>query len=269
VILDLEDSVASNEKDAARLLVRGALRAVSFNGAEKMVRINQLPLGLEDVRILAPHGVNTFLIPKAEHADDVRDVDALLEELRQDGAVQDEVFLIPLIESARGVLEAVSIASAAPSVVALGIGLEDYTADIGAQRTADGRESAWALGQIVNAARAAGVQPLGSVFSSVDDTEGLRAYAQSASRMGFAGVGCIHPRQVRIVHEAFVPSEAEVRQATEIVSRYEAALAGGSSVLSVQGTMVDAPVVARARKVLDRAASGSGTGSSPVVARAR
>jgi citrate lyase subunit beta/citryl-CoA lyase len=261
VILDLEDSVAPHDKDAARLLVRAALRTVSFHSAEKMVRINRLPLGLEDVRLLAPHGVHTLVIPKVEDADDVRVVHALLEELRERGELAGEIFLIPLLESARGVLAAPSIASAAPSVVALAIGLEDYTADIGAQRTPDGRESAWALGQILNAARAAEIQPLASIFGDVDDEDGLRAYAARASRMGFEGIGCIHPRQVRIVHEAFIPTEAEVRRASEMVARYDAALAGGVGVLSVQGAMVDAPVATRARRVLQRASVASMTGA--------
>ena len=265
VILDLEDSVPPEEKDAARMLVRAALRAVSFYGAEKMVRINRLPDGLEDVRTLAPHGVHTFLIPKVEHADDVRAVHDLIVDLRRDGIVPDELFLIPIVESARGVAAAGAIASAAPSVVALAIGLEDYTADIGAQRTTEGRESLWAISQVVNAARAAGVQPLGSVFSNVDDAGGLQAYTQSCRQLGFEGVGCIHPRQVRAVHDAFTPVPAEIERASRIAAGYEAARALGQGVVAVDGTMVDAPVAARAYKTLRLAAAadaGTDAGSA-------
>lgn len=259
VILDLEDSVAPAEKDAARLLVRAALRAVPFYGAEKMVRINRLPLGLEDVRCLVPHGVHTILLPKAERAEEVRAVHDQIERLRRADAPGERapVHLLPIVESARGVLAAAEIAAAAPSVVALAIGLEDYTADIGARRSADGEESAWALGQVVNAARAAGVQPLASVFAAVDDEPGLRAWAARAAGLGFEGVGCLHPRQVRPVHEAFAPDAAEVRRAQAIVDRFAAAAAEGEGVIAVDGEMVDAPVVARARRVLAGAAAGS------------
>ncbi|MEW5720273.1 MAG: aldolase/citrate lyase family protein, partial [Chloroflexota bacterium] len=215
IILDLEDSVAPDEKDAAQILARNALRAVNFYGAEKMVRVNQLPRGLDDARALIPHGVHTFLIPKVESADEVRAVDAALEI----GSVQPPIsklqspFLIPIIESARGVLRAFEIASASPRVVALAIGLEDYAKDIGAERTAEGRESLWARSQIVNAARAAGVTPLGSVFSDVADEVGLRAFVRDARALGFEGIGCLHPRQVQIAHAAFAPTPDEIERA--------------------------------------------------------
>ncbi len=245
VILDLEDSVPPAEKDAAAILVRNALRAVSFYGAEVMVRVNGLPAGLADIRLLVPHGVQTFLLPKVETPDEVVAADRLLAELGGEG-----IWLIPIIESARGALQAWPIAAAAPRVVALAIGLEDYTRDIGAQQTPEGRESLWARGQVLNAARAAGVQPLASVFADVDDAVGLAAWAEAERKLGFEGVGCIHPRQVRVVHEAFRPSAAEVEQARRIVDAFAAAQAAGLGVVAVDGKMVDAPVVERARRAL-------------------
>ncbi len=245
VILDLEDSVPPAEKDTARILVRNALRAVSFYGAEKMVRINQLPLGEDDVRAVAAHGVHTLLLPKVEDPDQVRAVDTLLAELRAD-----DIYVIPIVESARGVLNAYAIATASPRIVGLAIGLEDYTADIGAQRTRGGRESEWACGLVINAARAAGVQPLGSVFSDVDNMEGLRAWTQEARLLGFDGVGCIHPRQVPVVHDAFAPTDKEIERAQRILAAYDEAAAQGRGVVAVDGKMVAAPVVERARRVL-------------------
>lgn len=245
VILDLEDSVPPAEKDAARVLVRNALRAVAFDGAEKMVRVNALPTGLDDVRALAPHGVHTFLLPKVESADEVVAVARLLDELRQP-----DVYLVPIIESARGAFNALPIASASARVVALAIGLEDYTADLGAQRTPEGRESAWALGQIVNAARAAGAQPLASVFGDVDDLDGMRLFAAQARALGFEGVGCLHPRQVRAAHDGFRPRPEEVAQARRIVAAFEEARASNLGVVAVDGKMVDAPVAERARRTL-------------------
>lgn len=244
VILDLEDSVPPTEKDAARLLVRNALRAVDFYGAEKMVRVNPLPAGLEDIRLLATHGVHVFVLPKVESADEIVSVDQLLTELGVD------CFLLPILESAKGMLHAYLIATASPRVVALAIGLEDYTADLGAQRTVEGRESLWARSQVVNAARATGVQPLASVFSDIDDSAALLAWARDERSLGFEGAGCLHPRQVPLVHQAFAPESAEIERAQKIVEQYEAAQAAGLAVIQVDGKMVDAPVVTRAQRIL-------------------
>lgn len=244
IILDLEDAVAPSEKEAARILVHHALAAVDFGKALRTVRVNSLPLGLEDVRLLAAAGVDAFILPKIEQMDEVVTVAAML-----DGLGVPETRLIPIIESARGVLNAPLIA-AAPRVLALAIGLEDYTADIGAQRSAAGRESEWACSMIVNAARAAGVLPLASVYANVDDAVGLQAYTQHMKSLGFEGIGCIHPRQIGLVHQAFAPTAQDVAHAEQVVAAYEAALAAGQGVFALNGKMIDAPVVARARKVL-------------------
>jgi citrate lyase subunit beta/citryl-CoA lyase len=240
VILDLEDSVTPEEKDAAQILVRNALRVVNFYGAEKMVRVNPLPRGLDDARTLIPHGVHTFLIPKVEEAEHVRAIDRLITESDH------EIFLIPIIESARGVLRAFEIASASPRIVALAMGLEDYTRDIGAERTAEGQESLWARSQIVNAARAAGVTPLGSVFSAVADEKGLYAFARAARALGFEGIGCLHPRQVRVAHAAFAPTPEEIEQACRVALAFKQARVLGLGVVALDGKMIDAPVVERA-----------------------
>jgi citrate lyase subunit beta/citryl-CoA lyase len=250
IILDLEDSVPPSEKDAARLLVRNALRTVDFYGAEKMVRINPPPDGLGEIEALSGHGVHTFLMPKVEDAEAVHVAADLLDQLERP-----EIALIPIVESARGVLNAFAIASASPRVVALAIGLEDYTADIGAQRTAVGRESLWARSQIVNAARAAGVQPLASVYSALDDQAGLHEWLIEARGLGFTGAGCLHPRQIRVIHAAFAPSQAEIEQARRIVQAFEDAQTDNRAVVVVDRHMVDAPVVARARQVLRLAES--------------
>jgi citrate lyase subunit beta/citryl-CoA lyase len=213
-----------------------------------MVRVNAFPTGLHDLRTLAPHGVHTFLLPKVEDGDTVRVATDLLDQLGDTGSR-----LLPIIESARGVLHAYPIASASPRVVAVALGLEDYTVDIGAQRTVAGRESWWAQSQIVNAARAAGVQPLASVYSAIDDEAGFRTWLADARGLGFAGAGCLHPRQIRIVHAAFAPSGEEIIHAQGIVAAFEQAQASGSGVIAVDGVMVDAPVVERARQVLRRA----------------
>jgi citrate lyase subunit beta/citryl-CoA lyase len=254
VILDVEDAVAPAEKDAARILVRNALRSVDFHGAERMVRVNALPAGLADIAGLAPHGVDVFVLPKVESAEAVAAAHACIQ---QAGATSG---LLATIETARGVQHAAEIA-AAPGVVAMTLGLEDYAADIGAIRTRDGRESAWARGQILNAARAAGVQPLGSVYADIDDADGFLAWARAEQQMGFEGVACLHPRQIALAHNAFAPTPDEVAKARRIVAAYEEALVSGLGAIAVDGRMVDAPVAARARKVLARQAAAGGNAS--------
>ena len=257
VILDLEDSVAPSQKKAARYVVRNALRSVDFFGAERMVRINQIPAGLDDLPFVVPHNVHVILIPKCESADDVRAVDERIHEIRRDRRVDADVFLMPIVESALGCFRAFEIASASPSVVALTIGLEDYTADIGTQRTNEGRESFWARSQVVNAARAAGVQPIDTVFSDITDMEGLMASVVEAKGLGFDGKGCIHPRQIETIHRGFAPTGREVERATRIVAAFEKAEAEGLGVVSLGSKMIDPPVVKRALRTVELAvASG-------------
>ncbi|MCJ7582450.1 MAG: aldolase/citrate lyase family protein [Candidatus Aminicenantes bacterium] len=250
IILDLEDAVAPSEKKSARFLVRNALREVDFFQVERMVRINQLPMGLEDLNCIVPHGVHTVLIPKCEQAETVRDVEARIQELQTKYKTKNPIFLLPIIESALGVINAYSIATASTSTVALTIGLEDFTADIGAERTLEGRESFFARSEIVTAARAAGIQPIDSVFSDVGDEAGLQASVAEAKTLGFEGKGCIHPSQIPIVHAGFAPSEGEISKAKRIILAMKAAREKGSGVVSLGTKMIDPPVVKRAERVL-------------------
>lgn len=253
IILDLEDSVAPNRKAEARLLVRNALCRVDFYGAERMVRINQLPAGLEDLDVVVPCHVNLVLLPKCESAGQVRQVAERIDTILAQHQLAYPVYLMPIIESALGVVNAYAIAAASEKVAALAIGLEDYTADIGARRTAEGRESFFARSQVVNAARAAGVQPIDSVFSDVDNLETLQAAARESKALGFDGMGCIHPRQIRVIHEAFCPSGAEIVQARQIVLAFEEAGRQGLGVVALGSKMIDPPVVKRAQQILDLA----------------
>lgn len=269
IILDLEDSVAPTEKDAARVLVRNALRAINFYKAERMVRINQGERGLEDLEYLVAHHVHVVLIPKVESAEQVQRVDARIRELAQragqpspaakatPASESDDsgnaVYLMPIIESALGAWRAFEIATACDRIVALTIGLEDYTADIGAARTSAGRESFWARSQVVNAARAAGVSPIDTIFSDVQDMEGLRASAAEAKSLGFDGKGCIHPRQIQVIHDAFRPSEIELERARRIVAAFDEARAQGLGVVSLGSKMIDPPVVKRALHIVELA----------------
>ena len=253
VILDLEDSVAPSEKDAAQLVVRNALRTVDFYGTERMVRINQLPLGKRDLNFIVPHNVHVILIPKCESAEQVYDVENEVLRLRKEYNISNEIYYMPIIESALGVLRALEIATASENVCSLAIGLEDYTADLGTQRTDEGKESFFARSMLVNAAKAAGIQAIDTVFSDVSDMEGLRKSVLEAKSLGFEGKGCIHPRQIKIINESFAPSGAEIEKAKKIVLAFEEAEKKGIGVVSLGSKMIDAPVVKRARNTIELA----------------
>ncbi|MBI1939835.1 MAG: HpcH/HpaI aldolase/citrate lyase family protein [Ignavibacteriales bacterium] len=253
IILDLEDSVAPSEKDSARYLVRNALRAVDFYGAERMVRINQLPMGLDDLRFVVPHNVHVLLVPKCESSDTVKQVEEEINIIKAVKNISNEIYLMPIIESALGVVKAFEIASASEKVCALAVGLEDYTADIGVERTNEGRESFYARSAIVNAAKAAGVQAIDTVFSDVNDMDALRASVVEAKSLGFEGKGCIHPRQIKVVHEAFAPTEKEIEKAKKIVTAFNDAQKQGLGVVSLGSKMIDAPVVKRAQHTISLA----------------
>lgn len=250
IILDLEDAVAPSQKETTRFIVRNALREVDFLGAERMVRINQLPMGMADLDFIVPHGVHTVLIPKCEQSETVKEIDAHILSLRTQHKIKNNIYLIPIIESALGVINSYDIATGSLNIVALGIGLEDFTADIGAERTLEGRESYLASLQVILAARAAGIQPLDSVYSDIADEEGLRKSVIDGKSLGFEGKGCIHPGQIRIVHEALSPSDKEIERAKKISLALEEAQKRGSGVVSLGTKMIDAPVVKRAERIL-------------------
>lgn len=253
IILDLEDSVAPTEKDAAQLLVRNALRSVDFYNAERMVRINQLPKGLDDLKYIIPHNVNLILVPKCESAEQIHSLEKEVEKLKKLYKVTNDIYFMPIIESALGVIKAYEIASASKNICALAIGLEDYTADIGTQRTNEGRESIFARQMLINATKAAGIQAIDTVFSDVSDMEALRQSVLEAKSLGFEGKGCIHPRQIPVVHEAFAPTSEEIEKAKKIVYAFNEAEKKGLGVVSLGSKMIDPPVVKRAIRTIDLA----------------
>lgn len=253
VILDLEDSVHFAEKDAARLLVRNALRAVDFGGAERMVRINRLPLGLADLDEVVPQAPDLILIPKVETPQQISDSVVHMEAIAIRAQVDRSIWLMPILESALGIENAFAIAKASERIAALTIGLEDYTADLGVPKTPGGAESLYARMRVVNAARAAQVQAIDSVYGDVADSEGLLRWGEASRAMGFDGMGCIHPIQIETIHRAFAPTASELEKAVEIVAAYEDAQANGLGVVSLGSKMIDAPVVQRALKLVARA----------------
>ncbi|PYX90297.1 MAG: citrate lyase ACP, partial [Acidobacteria bacterium] len=216
IILDLEDSVHAAEKDSAN-----ALRAVDFGSCERMVRINQLPVGLEDLDEVIPESPDLILIPKVERPEQVIEASQRIQQVKSKHHVDRDIWIMPILESALGIENAYKIASVSSQVVALSIGLEDYTADLGVAKTALGTESLFARQRLVNSAHAAGVQAIDSVFADIADLEGLRVWGLNSRALGFEGMGCIHPSQIPVVHQTFAPTPAEVEKALKIVAAFE------------------------------------------------
>jgi citrate lyase subunit beta / citryl-CoA lyase len=252
VILDLEDSVAPQEKESARFLVAHALAQVDFGDSEIMVRINSLrtPFGQADVEKIVPLAPQTLLIPKCESRDDVVQTHELVAKLEKQAGPAQAIQFMPLIESAQGALHAEEIALASERNVALCFGAEDFTADIGAERTLEGRECFTARTLILLAAKAAGIQAIDTVYANVQDEEGLIASTCEAIGLGFEGKGVIHPAQIKPIHQAFCPTAEQIVKAKQIVAALEEAKAKGSGVISLGSKMIDAPVVLRAERTL-------------------
>ncbi len=270
IILDLEDSVAPEKKDEARILVRNALRQIDFRGAERMVRINQGETGLKDLRSVIPHNVNLVLVPKCDIPDQVKIIDREISSIRKRLKIKNPVFLMPIVESALGIENSSDIAKASENVVALAIGLEDFTADLGVTRTAEGKESLYARSRLVIAAKAARIQPIDSIFSDVTDMEALRQNVLNSKALGFEGMGCIHPRQVAVINQGFAPDETEIEKSMKIMIAFEEARKKGLGVVAVGSKMIDQPVVLRAQKTIDLAIKlgklpGNRTGNLPSV----
>jgi len=260
VLLDVEDSVPPPEKPAARILVKHLLATVPFRD-EIWVRINPLDVGgredVEEILTGRPHGI---CLPKAETAGDVRELSELLARVESERGYEDgSTWIMPILETGRGVLHAEEIAGADPRVVVLAFGAEDYTRDVGALRS---RSSlSFARSAIVAAAAAAGVQASDTVFGDVDDDERLREEAELARELGFDGKGAINSRQLPAIHAAFSPTQTELDRARAIVDVAREAEKQGLGVVALDGRMIDRPVLDRAIRLIryaDRLTGGGG-----------
>lgn len=252
IMLDLEDSVTLAEKDAARLLVYHALKTVDYGHTERVVRINPLntPYGKKDVEAVVKAGAEVIRMPKTECADEVRALEAEILKVEKEIGREGETRIMAAIESALGIVHAYEIATASPRMMGIALGAEDYSANLKTHRTAGGTELLLAREQMVVAARAAGIACFDTVFSNLDDMEGFRKEVELIRELGFDGKSIIHPSQIEIVNEVFTPSAKEIEKARAVVAAIRDARAKGSGVLSLNGKMVDRPVLLRAERTL-------------------
>ena len=253
VILDLEDAVSPDQKDAARILVRNAIKAIGFDNVELTVRINSLdtPYWKDDLEEIVPLSPDLIMPTKVNSAQDVLTLDAAIAGIeKKSGLDVGAVKLIPLIETAQGLENAASIAAACPRVAAIFLGAEDLTADLRCPRTKEGTEIFYARSRMVSAARAAGVDVYDTPFTDVNDDEGIVRDAQFARSMGFTGKACISPRHVRAVNEAFSPTQKEIDYAYEVLEAIRQAKEQGRGAISLHGKMIDKPIVLRAEQTI-------------------
>lgn len=259
IMLDLEDSVTMAEKDTARLLVYNALKSVDYGTTEMVVRINPLntPYGKKDIEAVVKAGVDVIRMPKTETAEEVKEVEREIERVEAELGCVGRTQIMAAIESTLGVVNAYAIATASPRMMGIALGAEDYCANLKAQRTPGGDELRLARETIVVAARAAGIDALDTVYSNLNDMETFRAEVEYIKTLGFDGKSIINPRQIEVVNEVFAPKEKEIAKARAIVAAIREAEAKGSGVISLNGKMVDRPVVIRAQRTINLAiASG-------------
>ncbi len=253
IVLDLEDSVPPAEKEQARQIVRKAVPTLAALGHTVHVRVNPIGSGLtrDDLAAVVCPELSGLGLPKAESAQDVRDIDVLIREQElEHGVKPGAIALIPAIESARGVLRCEEITRASTRLTAIALGADDYTADLGVHRTREGRELDYARQVMVVCTRAADIVALDSPFADFRDEEGLVRESEWVRSLGFKGKYLIHPGQVGPVNRVFRPGEEEVAYARRVVEAFEEAVARGHGAVQVDGRMVDAPVAKRARALI-------------------
>lgn len=252
IMFDLEDAVSLKEKDSARVLVHSALKTFDYGNIEIVVRINALDAGgAEDIEAMVLAGVDVIRLPKTETAQDIIDVEAVITEVEQQNDIPvGTTKIMAAIESAEGVLNAPAIAKSSTRLIGIALGAEDYVTNMKTRRHPDGQELFFARSMILHAARAAGIAAIDTVYSDVDNTEGFEAEVRLIKQLGFDGKSVINPRQIPLVNTIYAPTEKEIQNAKEVIWGIREAEAKGSGVISVNGKMVDKPIVERAERVI-------------------
>jgi len=256
LMFDLEDSVSLNEKDSARVLVFHAIQNFEYGNTELVVRINGLdsPYGHLDIEAMVKAGVHVIRLPKTETAQDVLEAEAAIEAAEKKfGIPVGTTRMMAAIEGPLGAMNAYTIATATKRLIGIAIGAEDYVTSMKTRRYPDGMEILAARSQIVMAARAAGIAALDTVYSNVENLEGFMQEVKLIKQLGFDGKSVINPRQIDPVHNIFAPDPHEVEEAKQVIYGIMEAEKNGSGVISVNGKMVDKPIVERAERVLELA----------------
>ncbi|MFC2503304.1 MAG: citrate (pro-3S)-lyase subunit beta [Cardiobacterium sp.] len=258
IMFDLEDSVALAEKDTARMLVAHALQHPLYRELETVVRVNPLAseFGLLDLNAVVRAGTDIVRLPKTDSAQDIIDMDAAITAIEKDcGRTVGSTQLLAAIESAQGILAVNDIAKASPRLMGIALGAEDYVRNMKTERSPEGIELLFARSSILHAARANGLMAFDTVYSDVRNEEGFLREASLIKQLGFDGKSLINPNQIVLIHNLFAPTQKEVDHAERVIAAAEEAERNGSGVVSLNGKMVDTPIIERAKLVLQRAAA--------------
>ena len=256
VLIDLEDAVPYSEKDAARILVRRFLEGYKDRNKEILVRINGLDTkwALDDLKAVLPAVPDGIRLPKADSPEIVERLDTLLTEYEEElGLPLGHFKILPSIETAEGVINAVATARSSPRLIGLAFGAEDYTATMEINRTKEGEELFNARMNVLWGTKSAGIQAIDSIFADVNDMEALRRETELVKRLGFTGKCMVNPRQIDVIHEVFAPKQEEVDYALEVMDAIKRAREMGTGVISLKGKMIDRPIVVRAARVINTA----------------
>jgi len=256
LLLDLEDAVALNQKDSARILVRNMLKSIDFYGTEVCVRVNHLdtPFGLEDLEEIVPLQPDAIRYPKTETVEELEKLIQIIEAIEdKHNLPHNKMTIHAMIETALGVQNVFRIAKYSKRVDAITIGGQDLTADMNIKSTKDGSGIDLARKMIVMAAKANKIDAIDTVFVDVNDEEGLRKDTEYAKQIGFTGKAVINPRQIDVIHDVYMPTEDEIRKAYRIMKEFKKNKEAGIGVFAIDGKMIDAPVMARAAHVLELA----------------
>lgn len=259
IMFDLEDAVALKEKDSARLLVAHALQHPLYKEIETVVRVNPLDseFGLLDLNSVVRAGVDVVRMPKTESVQDVLDMDHAITEIEKVcGREAGSTKMLAAIESPLGITQANQIAFASKRLIGIALGAEDYVRNLKTERSPEGIELLFARCSILQAARAAGIQAFDTVYSNANNEEGFLKEAALIKQLGFDGKSLINPRQIELLHNLFAPTQKDVEQAKRIIEAAAEAERQGAGVVSLNGKMIDAPIIDRAKLVLERAKSG-------------
>ena len=260
IMLDLEDAVAENQKDAARFSLFHALKEIDYRGAERVVRINGLDTNLwkEDVRVSVAGGCDCIRIPKTETAEMVKAVEAeVIKAEKEFERPEGSTLIMAALESARGVLNALEVCESCERMMGIALSGGDYTKDLQTKITGTGVELMGARQLMIIAARAAGVQCFDTVFTNLNDMEAFRREVEIIHMMGFDGKSIINPRQISIVHEIFTPTQKDIIFAEKVVREIDSKKALGIGVFTVDGKMIDIAFYDGAKRTIELAkASG-------------
>ena len=256
LIPDLEDSVPPDEKANAREIVSKNLPTLAQAGQLIFPRVNSLdtPYGWEDLKAIIGQPISGISIGKVTSAEDVRHIDALLGAIEKEKGVEvGSTRLILWIELAKAIINAFQICDASPRVLGVAFGAEDLSADLEVEKSEEDWQFLYARSQVAMAAKAAGVMAFASVYTNFRDQDGLVVTAKKERLLGFRGKFAIHPSQVEPMNTVFAPSQEEIERARRIVAAFDEAQAQGRASTSLDGQMIDIPVVKRAQNLLAQA----------------